>query len=311
MQTHEQMTDTPSHIEADLARERAALASSLDALRDRLSVDALLRDGVGLLQRNAAPYARMVDEAVRANPLAVGLTGIGLAWLILGRRTAQAQHSPDNEVLAGTPFEALSRWEDEGGPVAPLCDPEDAWVEQADDLRAKAAEALRALDAKARDGLSTAADLARERAAVLADLTRDVRSALGDGLAGLSDAARTRIMSAREAAYAVHVETRQRSRRMIEDRPLTCGAIAALAGAALAAALPQTEAEHRMLGAPRDRLMDEARRALAEEQARAAEVAAALARSLSADLDRATGKVNQAAAVLASGAEPAGAGKLQ
>ena len=43
--------------------------------------------------------------------------GVGLAWLVLGRKAGPSLPEPP---LAGTKYEALSRWEDEGGPPAPL-----------------------------------------------------------------------------------------------------------------------------------------------------------------------------------------------
>ena len=101
-------------IEADIARERAQLASSLTALQDRMSLGALTQDALGLLRANTQSYTRSLDHAVRTNPLAVGLVGAGLAWLAFGNRRTS---TPPKVKLA-----AMSTWEDDGGPARPSDD---------------------------------------------------------------------------------------------------------------------------------------------------------------------------------------------
>lgn len=83
------MTSTstdPSAIEAELERDRAALASTLDTLSDRVSVDSLAKDALGMLRRNAGSGVSSVDRVVRTNPVAVALIGAGVAWMFLGPR---------------------------------------------------------------------------------------------------------------------------------------------------------------------------------------------------------------------------------
>ena len=60
----------PREIEADLDRERAALASTLDTLSDRVSVDNLAKEALGMLKTHAGSATTSIDHAVRANPLA-------------------------------------------------------------------------------------------------------------------------------------------------------------------------------------------------------------------------------------------------
>jgi hypothetical protein len=83
-----------------------------DIMADKSDVP--VQTGVSL-----APYLQAVAGAVKANPIAAVLVGVGVAWLIWGRK---ADRATAEAPLAGTRFEALSRWEDEGGPVAPLPD---------------------------------------------------------------------------------------------------------------------------------------------------------------------------------------------
>lgn len=83
----------PRDIEADLERERASLANTLDALSDRVSVDNLAREALGMLRSHAGSATTTLDHAVRANPLAVALIGAGVAWMFLGPKMRSGSDS--------------------------------------------------------------------------------------------------------------------------------------------------------------------------------------------------------------------------
>ena len=301
MPQHDIPTDAdPDRIEAQIARDRGMLADTMARLRDRLSVDALIHDATAMLRDNAGPYIRAIDRAVRANPAALAVTAAGLAWMCLGRRGVAADAAP---ALAGTKFEAMSRWEDEGGNPAPVreADPDDAWMAEAETLRDRANRTLKSLDRSVRDRAAGTEDVARDRAAVLSQLTDDVRAVMRRGLAQLSSEAQARIVAAREAGYAAHLDLRGKVGRMIEDHPMATGAVAAVIAAAVAVALPQTQAEHRVFGSSRDRLLAEARKVLADERRRAGAVASSLADRLGEGADRATDHIARAAHDIAAG----------
>lgn len=281
MQLHDRNDQSAAEIAADLDRERANLAQTLDGLRERLSTDALIGDAVSYARARVRPAARMLDTAVRANPMAAALTGIGLAWLVLGRRSGPQEGPP---ALAGTRYEALTRWEDEGGPVDSLPDADHLWIAEADRLRNAASTALARIDAAARASLHPVGDIAASRAAVLADLARDTKAAMLRGLETLTAGAQSRILAARETAYAARLAATRQGARLIEERPLTAGAVALALGAAVAVALPRTASEDRVLGPERDRLLSRARDLLDQERARAADLAAQLADTVTAEV---------------------------
>jgi len=107
------MKDAGSYrkIEADVDRERSDLAATLSALRHRASPRALTGDALALLQTNAARVHSGLDGAIRQNPVALGLLGVGLAWLAVGK-----SKSAD---IPNARLEAMSGWEDDGGPARP------------------------------------------------------------------------------------------------------------------------------------------------------------------------------------------------
>ncbi|MFZ1469428.1 MAG: hypothetical protein WAT09_10680 [Paracoccaceae bacterium] len=283
MPQNDHTTRDLAQIEADLERDRAALADSLGHLRSRLTMDSMLDEARSLVMGNLGPLTRGLDRTVRANPLAVAVIGAGVAWLALGRRGPPQQ--PPKEALAGTKFEAMTRWEDEGGPPAPLPEPDGTeWLAETERLHTRALSALASIAAAAKDRLVPADRTAEDRADVVAGFAADTRQSLRRGLEGLPASARDKIVAMREKAYLAHRVAVQRTGRMIEDDPLVAGCIALALGSGIAAALPQTALEDRLLGAERDRLVNQAKAVLADERARAADLLASMAGTLRHEL---------------------------
>ena len=74
---------SPREIESDIERERAALGSTLDDLQERFSLDAIVRQIGEGLKDNGADIGRSVSRSVKDNPLALTLTGVGLALSLI------------------------------------------------------------------------------------------------------------------------------------------------------------------------------------------------------------------------------------
>ena len=185
-----------------------------------------------------------------------------------------------------------------------------AWSNEINGLRARASAALQRIERETgahvrdlRDGAARALDqtrdIAAERATVLADFAAGMKKAFAHGLDDLAEAARARVIAARQKAYAAGLRTETQAReatrkagRMIEDHPMIAGAVAFALGAALAASLPRTRVEDRTLGAERDRLLDQAAKALQTEIARAGRVAKGVADELATSASAAVSAVS-------------------
>ena len=310
------MTSTSDHrsareIEADLERERADLAETLDELQDRVSVDRMAREALGMIRSNAGSYARSLDSAVRANPLALAVTAAGLAWLMFGSgpssrslsgHARRGRADPVEDWYRDTP-PAFSGMDLEESPYGTTGRPaygqprtadhpdDHGWSHRIDRMRAAARERVRRLEASARrragsmksgahHGYEGSRDFAAERASVLRDFVREMRTGFSHGLEGLSDGARERVIAARERAYSARLSAERMAREggdyardTYREHPLAMGAVAMAAGAAAAAALPRTRLEDRTFGAESDRMMEEAREMLQAERERAERVA--------------------------------------
>ncbi|MDI3335558.1 DUF3618 domain-containing protein [Defluviimonas aestuarii] len=279
-------------IESELERDRARLSKTLEELNERVSVDNLAREALGMIKTNAAVYTSSLDRAVRSNPLALTVAGIGLAWLIFGGRKNPSEPSAA----------VVNRWEDEGGSAMPIhgvaadhgMDPTKEWSVKLDALRTTASHALRRLEQDARSYADDVRDYAADRAQIIASFTDDMRATLRDGLDSLSETARERVVKAREAAYSAHLRTAQTVRtggreaeRLINEHPMIAGAVALALGAAFAAALPRTRAEDRAFGEESDHLMERAATLLKEERDRMTRVAEGVADELKSSAQKA------------------------
>lgn len=285
------MTDRSIHeIEQTLEQDRQALAQSLVALRERMRPANLLAEGKDALLSQASPLVSKLDGAVRGQPVMAAMAGVALAALIFGRR-----HASDVEAagavpaMAGTKFEALTRWEDEGGPPAPdPVDPEEDWLSEARNLRDKAQRMLRQIDDAARRGLAPAAQLAKHRAEVISALGAETTAALGKGLGNLSGAARDQALRARERVYLGRIALAEKGKQAVESSPLATGLALAAAGAALAYLFPHTETEDRLMGEVRDQVADELKTTLRREATRASAFGRTLTDALKTDMQHAS-----------------------
>lgn len=279
-----------TEIEQSLERDRQALAQALVALRHRLDPATLIAEGKEALMSRASPLVSRVDSTVREHPLAAAAAGVALAALIFGRKAISSHDGPVvTPVTTGTRYEALTRWEGEGGPSAPEpVDPEEEWLTEARGLRRNARKMLRQIDDAARRGLAPAAQLAKHRAEVVSALAVDTRDALGRGLESLTGTAREQAILARERIYMGKVALAEKSRVQVEEHPLLTGAILAAAGAGLAFLFPQTETEDRLMGEARDRLMNDAINAAKAEAMKASELAQTLGSALKSDIESAS-----------------------
>ena len=227
-----------SQIEARVAEDRAALARSLDMMTSALAPDQL--------KGAAAGYGREISGqlwgAARENPAAFALVGAGLALIL-----TNVARRPDDAAQQSAPHGS-----ERPGPAA--VPPQEAM--------AGFDQRLAAADQKLRDASETQSEF---RASQL-------REALNKGLEKLPPSARARVLDARRRAITAQESVERqaarataKAQRIASDQPVATAAAAFGVGALFAALLPSTSREDALMGAERDRLMNEARSALARE----------------------------------------------
>lgn len=249
------MTNDTSGLEADITEERNALARSLDELSSEFSPEKLVNSVGDTLKSQSESLANTIVQGARENPVALGLMGAGLAWLLVSKSTDSTQNK--GHATYDTPPAPGPKRDHE---ASSLSDP------------GRIAAAGGQMHEPRHDDpsrLDTAKTYVRQTA-------QQMRDTLNDGTEKLSDAARARVVQAREKALDAQARVEATAGRAVRsgrnfytENPLIVGAGIAVAGAAVAFALPRTDTEDRLYGRQRDALVHEAERIFHEEVERA------------------------------------------
>jgi len=286
------MSDRSSKdIEREIEEERSGLDSTLSELTDRFDANYIVKQITDTLRGNGGEIGRSVQRAVKENPLALAVTGVGLGWLIFGQGRDPDDRRPVDHALprasdVNEPLHPATRPQMRAEPDWTRPDP-DEFVTPGDfdDGPSKGDRAKGAAhDAGAR--MQHGADRMREgasaRAAAARARSERMQERLSRGTEHLGDASRERVIRARRRAMEARDSASRGARRgadraadFFEEQPLVAGALALALGAALAGGLPRSRTEDRYLGEQSDNLMDEAERIYREESQQAKSVAQA------------------------------------
>lgn len=284
------MSDTADHLEREVEARRASVESTLDALKDRMSVNQVIDDvGQFIGIEDARSALHSAGRQVRENPVALGMIGLGLAWLALSNSGGKDRprrvdydgyrgRSGSYEPYSGS--SASRDWRDERGQRSGVIDRVVGAVSGAADSVSHAASAagekISSTLSGTRDSAGRYADDVSERSGAMRDSAYDraqhLRESMGeraDGLRHRADDLRHRASDMRHAAYDRASHARDSVSATMEQQPLLIGAAAVVLGAVIGAALPRTRTEDRMMGDYRDSLLDEAKVASSELRERA------------------------------------------
>lgn len=250
-------TRTTDEIEREIERERHDLSETIGTLQDRFSAENVVRAIGDEFREHGSEIGHSVSRSVKENPIALALTGIGLAWMIFGdnnaRRNGASVASRSDPTSAPPP-----------APV-PAAAPRPDWLSSVQDVESERGEATRS------DG-------------AVSDRANRVRARLSAGTENLSEDARGRVVAARERAYRASVSANRQARRgaataqdFYYDQPLVMGALALAVGTAIGGSLPRSEMEDAAFGQQSDDLIDQAERIFRSEVDKAGGVARATA----------------------------------
>ena len=212
---------SPAEAERRVARTRVHLALTLDALEHKLAARQLVQKGFDMFNQNVGldRFGQQTLDVIRANPVPVALIGLGAAWLIAANSVSEEQLAAARRRVGG----------------------------MANDLGARAGEMASAAAGKA--GLSSDEPLGRTGNTIV----DETGNRSNDGwLHQIADATQGALRSARDASEAMVGESATRVSDQLtaafERNPIVVGTIAAMTGALLAALLPMSRTESRLLG---------------------------------------------------------------
>ena len=299
-------TRTADQIERDIEYERAQMTGTINDLQKKFSVEGMINDVRGMFSEQGGDLGRMVIQTVARNPGAVVLTGIGLAWLLIGHSRDSATSSYDDKYKGGkngmrnqrttaergmSQRRSATNWSDNDPYRENSSGVDSSWLE--DDWRTTSQLGIHAntdtssivgsVTEKVGDGIQTVTDGISSAATSVKDTVTDLADRFLHGTKGFSDEAKARVKAARQAAYDAKIATQdalqsggQKATDLFADQPLVVGALAMALGAALGSALPHTKAEDAAMGASSKSLFAEAQRIFAEERMKAMQVVSAV-----------------------------------
>jgi len=250
--------DDPAAIEQDIARTRADMSNTIDALEERLSPREVANSFFSYLKEaiSADEGSRHMINAIKQNPIPAALVAVGVGWLVLASKNSGGASAQGNG----------------GGRRAPGGDYYDDAV-YGGDRRPE-----RGVADTARDYLSEGKDQARRYAADAEEKFGEVR-----------DQVRERAQDVRDKAHEYSQQARDYANRFAGENPLTLGAVGFVVGAALGAVLPGTRIEREYVGDAADELVHRAEDAGRDLVDQAEEVAANVGEAAADALKKATG----------------------
>ncbi|MEZ5568633.1 MAG: DUF3618 domain-containing protein [Halioglobus sp.] len=196
-------TRSAEEIERDSERERAQLTHTLEELKRQFSMDAIIRKSAEQIREHGADIGVSVARTAKENPLALALTGVGLAWLIAGDSKRRS-------------YERYDRYGIEHSDAAPRNRPPAGG---------------------ARDAIAETYEGARTRASAAGSRISKGTEHLSEEARKRVVAARERALAARDKAQRSLRDAGQSSADYYQEQPLVVGAIAVAVGAALGGAV--------------------------------------------------------------------------
>ncbi|GGB30541.1 DUF3618 domain-containing protein [Allosediminivita pacifica] len=282
---------TPDEIEREIEANREGLQGTLRALETTFTPDSIFRSITDNVGRHGDEFGKSAMDAAKGNPLALGLTAVGLCWLMFGkgpsadRLDREARQAVNGKDRHGAPSTDPAASLTPRGPVpkgTPGTEPTTAQRARAGWYRTEAHVRSGAMSVS--DGAQSARDGAANAAGRVRDRSEAMARSLSEGTEKMNAQARERILAARERAILAGEEAERKARRganrgadFFEENPLVAGALAMAAGALVAGSLPRTQMEDEHLGPHSDRLYEDAEKLFEEERAKLERVAGAAA----------------------------------
>ncbi len=256
-------TRRPEQIEDHIARTRADVSSTIDAIQEKLTPGQMMDQAIRYLRSSGAgDFGTNLGRQVRDNPLPVALIGLGVAWLAMGGRM-RTELSPwsDAPPMRSSRVSSTYATDDAGGVAGTSY--EDDWSDDETGaaldepgLGERVAQAGSSAGERVRDTMSSATSRAKGGLSSAAQRARDLAHDAGERIGGMREGVRRRAGSIRGTTRVRVDRARDRTMRMIDEQPLVLGAIGVAIGAAIGTALPATRREDELLGGTRDGLLE-------------------------------------------------------
>jgi hypothetical protein len=301
-----------AEIEREVDAERARVAETIDKLQNSVSLGNVVDEVVRTVGPYGADFGRNLSRQVRDNPLPLLLTGLGLAWLMVGsgpRREDRYWEDYDQDDLdevyrpaaaSATPVYPEASWESDR-------DEEASGMSMGERMRRARAGVGHAASGAA-SGVGSAASGIASGVGHTASGVADAAGRATGAVRGAGSAAWHSAGSVGRSAYRGGRSLQDGFERMLDEQPLVVGALAFAAGAAIGSTMPRSRTEDDLFGAQSDRVMARVRDTAAEQghrlQETAEKVAGKVADEAARVIEEETGKAERAMSQGEPGQQP-------
>jgi hypothetical protein len=269
-------------IRAAIAETRNEMSETINAIQERLTPAHLAAQATETV-RNATSekVKQMVNtgrdameqvlgsslaDTVRANPIPAAMIGLGAAWLLVKRRSEAGSNGYGRGVEYGS-YRATGRGDQYGG-------------EHRADAGLRKSGGYGAVGTRGTFGRD-ASDMGTQASDAASDLSSRAQDLVGD---------------VRDAAYHTTRRAQLQFNDVLRTSPLALGAAAAVIGAVVGMAVPQTDAENEWMGDARDSVVEQARDLASDAADRVSEAVGKGDRASSSDGSRGSGDARSSGA---------------
>jgi ElaB/YqjD/DUF883 family membrane-anchored ribosome-binding protein len=265
------------------------MSKTLDTIGERLSPENLIeqakssareatvnkiKDVKTMANQRVDGMSHSLSQTIRDNPLPVAVIGLGLGWLLLSERSRGGNGDYDYRTGGYSYYEDMEqrgRMEDARDTLRGAGS---SIEHKAAEIKFRAGETAQNVSDTFSDAAHRAGETVSQTAQRAGESISEKAQRVGESVSGTAESVQGRAgevaMRTREEAERLRQEaqlrsqmamerTRQSFRSTMEETPLALGAVLAIAGVAIGAAIPTTEYENRLMGETRDRLLDEAK----------------------------------------------------
>lgn len=272
-------------VEQEVDRARSNLATTVEALQDRLSVETLFHDTVKSVTKNGGDVGRNLGRTVRDNPMPVVLTGIGLAWLIAQSNRPAAPATNDGgdsfddtkQTMRIDDARSHVRTKHPSSSGAVVSRPgSDGAIESEDRLSGRVASRPASGGFGSVRSSGDTSGLADGSPSV-SDRAKDTFGDLKSRAGGAGNDVRDRMSRAQNRAANASSNISDGVETFVQNQPLLVAAIGFAAGAGIGGLLPRTKAEDDLVGARSDGMVSSAKQMAGAQADKAKAVAGAVA----------------------------------
>jgi ElaB/YqjD/DUF883 family membrane-anchored ribosome-binding protein len=202
----------PRQIAHEVDEQRREISDTIHALGEKFSSHELYNQTAAYVRDHGREFAESLGNSLKANPLPIMLTSIGILWMMMGQRQPTT-YRPEDRETAG---------------------------QEAGDLHGTAAAGAERIKEKA--------GTAREKVAASTQRLKGSATQMRESLSRSMGSARGSMGNARGSLQKARQSARGNFEHYMHEQPLAMGAIGIALGALMGASLPRTQTENKAVG---------------------------------------------------------------